>query len=128
MNADGSDQINLTHHEASDVCPSWRPINIVEVDETHLEGNAERSYELIQNYPNPFNPNTMVRYSIPQRNFVSLKVYDLLGNDIVTLVNEKKSAGSYEVEFSATGLPSGIYLYQLQTNSSTETKKMLYLK
>ena len=89
-------------------------------------------YQLYQNYPNPFNPNTVIKYQIPELSFVTLKVYDVLGNEIVILVNDKKPAGEYEVEFS-TGLinqtlPSGIYFYRLQAKKFVETKKMVVIK
>ena len=88
---------------------------------------------LSQNYPNPFNPTTKIKYTIPDagishNELVKLKVYDILGNEVATLVNEEKSAGSYEVEFSGENLPSGIYFYKLQAGSYVETKKMVYLK
>ncbi|MCZ7614684.1 MAG: T9SS type A sorting domain-containing protein [Ignavibacteriaceae bacterium] len=69
-----------------------------------------------------------MKYQIPEINFVTLKVYDVLGNEITTLVNEEKPIGSYKVEFDATFLPSGIYFYRIQTSSFVETKKMLLLK
>ncbi len=83
---------------------------------------------LLQNHPNPFNPTTKIAYQISEPSFVALKVYDVLGNEISTLVNEKKMAGSYEAEFYALHLPSGIYFYRLQTNSYVETKKMVLMK
>ena len=98
-------------------------------------------FVLYQNYPNPFNPVTKIRYTIgpPLGStfvkggkfggvFVNLKVYDVLGNEIATLVNESKPAGIYEVEFDAEGLTSGIYYYQLRTGSFVQTKKMVYLR
>ena len=93
-------------------------------------------FRLEQNYPNPFNPSTKIKFNIPyviaseakQSELVTLKVYDVLGTEIVTLVNEEKSAGSYEVEFSSTQLPSGIYFYQLLAGSFTDTKKMILLR
>jgi len=88
-----------------------------------------------QNYPNPFNPSTTIKYSIPsiisneERNLnVALKVYDVLGNEVVTLVNENQSAGSYEVDFNASLLTSGVYFYKLQAGSFVETKKMVLLR
>ena len=87
-----------------------------------------RSFELKQNYPNPFNPTTKIKYQIPQLSFVTIKVYDVLGNEISTLVKEEKPQGSYEVEFKATNFPSGIYFYRLQAGNFVETKKMLLLK
>jgi hypothetical protein len=86
------------------------------------------SYSLSNNYPNPFNPNTTINYQIPEISFVTLKVYDVLGKEITTLVNNEKPVGSYEIEFEATSLPSGIYFYQLQAGSFVVTKKMVLMK
>ena len=86
------------------------------------------SYNLAQNYPNPFNPVTTIQYSIPQQGNVSLKVYDVLGNEIAELVNEEKGIGVYSVNFDASGLASGMYLYQLKAGNFVETKKMILLK
>ena len=80
------------------------------------------------NYPNPFNPSTTISYSVPEMEFVTLKVYDVLGNEITTLVNEENSAGNYEVEFDATGLTSGIYFYRITSGNFVEVKKMTLLK
>jgi hypothetical protein len=85
-------------------------------------------YNLAQNYPNPFNPTTTIRYSIPKQSLVSLKVYDILGREIVTLINEEKPAGKYEVKFNAAGLSSGIYFYTINAGSFVETKKMILMK
>jgi hypothetical protein len=93
-------------------------------------------YQLYQNYPNPFNPVTSIRYAVSSRQFVSLKVYDVLGNEVSTLVNGEKSTGSYTVDFNASKIPSGVYFYQLriggpEMNSGqgfVDTKKMLLLK
>jgi len=95
-------------------------------------------FTLEQNYPNPFNPSTKIKFTIPQSDnpllggvrggFVTLKVYDILGNEIATLVNEELSPGEYEVEFNASTLPSGIYFYTLAAGSFIQTKKMLLLK
>jgi len=101
-----------------------------------------RKFILSQNYPNPFNPTTTINYHIPDLpagrqglSFVTLKVYDVLGNEIAILVNEEKPLGSYEVDFNATGLPSGIYFYKLKVypanggaGSFVETKKMVLMK
>jgi hypothetical protein len=85
-------------------------------------------YILKQNYPNPFNPTTKIRYQIPELSFVTIKVYDVLGNEIAILVNEEKSIGNYELEFNAVNLSSGVYFYQLKAGDYLETKKMLLLK
>jgi hypothetical protein len=98
--------------------------------------NLIPSFALLQNYPNPFNPSTKIKYSIPAVTLrqaqsdisVTLKVYDVLGNEIETLVNEEKTAGSYEVTWSAGQLPSGVYFYQLRVGELTQTKKMILTK
>ena len=86
------------------------------------------NFELSQNYPNPFNPVTTIQYSIPQRSNVTLKVYDMLGNEIAILVSEEKDRGAYSINFDASGLASGIYLYRIQAGSFVETKKMILLR
>jgi len=86
------------------------------------------NFILEQNYPNPFNPNTTIKFKISELRFTTLKVYDILGNEIATLVNEEKPAGEYEIDFNGTELPSGIYFYQLREGKYVETKKMVYLK
>ena len=108
--------------------------NPVSVDEEIILNE----FELSQNYPNPFNPSTTIRFTIPQdvrreTQDVSLKVYDILGNEVATLVNEELSAGEYEVEFNShsgagRNLTSGIYFYQLKAGNFVETKKMILLK
>jgi len=86
------------------------------------------TFLLNQNYPNPFNPSTKISWQSPVGSHQSLKIYDLLGNEVATLVDEYKPAGIYEIEFGASGLTSGIYFYRLQTDSFVETKKMILLK
>ena len=83
---------------------------------------------LYHNYPNPFNPSTHIGFQIADRGFVSLKIYDILGNEVATLVNEEKLIGAYEVEFNASQLPSGIYFYQFKAGDFIQTKNMVYLK
>lgn len=85
-------------------------------------------FDLSQNYPNPFNPSTIIVYSIPENRFVSLKVYNEVGKEVATLVNEIKPAGSYEIPFNGVNLTSGIYFYQLKTGNYIATKKLVYLK
>jgi hypothetical protein len=101
-------------------------------DETvRVEGdlnNIPTEYALLQNYPNPFNPSTKLTYQIGEAGFVNLRVYDVLGNEVVTLVNKEMQAGSYEIEFDAGNLPSGIYYYTLIVGSYELTKKMILIK
>ena len=85
-------------------------------------------YKLFQNYPNPFNPSTQIRFDIPGKVFVSLKVFNILGREVKTLVNEMKDAGSYSADFNGNELSSGLYFYRLITGNFTETKKMLMIK
>ncbi len=86
------------------------------------------TYSLSQNYPNPFNPSTTIKFQVAKDGFVSLKVYDILGNEVRTLVNEFMNKGKYNAVFDASGLASGIYFYKLQTDSYTAVKKLMLLK
>jgi photosystem II stability/assembly factor-like uncharacterized protein len=86
------------------------------------------SFELSQNYPNPFNPTTIIQYAVNSKQLVTLKVYDVLGNEIVTLVNEENPVGEYKITFDASGLPSGIYFYKLQAGDYNQTRKMILMK
>lgn len=90
--------------------------------------NIPSSYLLEQNYPNPFNPSTMINFAIPKSGLVSLKVYDVLGLEVKSLVNEIKNAGSYSVEFDASNLSSGMYFYLLEVNGYADTKNMMLVK
>ena len=92
------------------------------------ENELPDKFALLQNYPNPFNPSTKIRYEIPERSFVTIKVYDVLGSEVVKPVNEEKSAGSYDVEFDGSGLTSGVYFYRLKAGDYVETKKMVLIK
>lgn len=85
-------------------------------------------FKLSQNYPNPFNPSTTIEYQIPQSSFVTIKVYDVIGSEIITLVNEEKSAGIHEVNFEPKNLTSGLYLYKISAGGFEQTRKMLLLK
>ena len=86
------------------------------------------TFQLEQNYPNPFNPSTTISFTIPFADFTSLKVYDVLGNEVAVLVNAEKPAGNYEVNFDASLLSSGTYFYKLQAGGVVRTKKMILLK
>jgi hypothetical protein len=96
--------------------------------ENEIDVKGPLSFSLEQNYPNPFNPTTTIRFTISDFGFTILRVYDVLGREVATLVNEDKPVGSYEVEFDATKLPSGIYFYRLQADNFVETKKMVLMK
>jgi len=85
-------------------------------------------FSLTQNYPNPFNPTTVISYRSPVMSNVTLKVYDVLGREVKTLVNQRETAGSHSVTFSAGDLPSGVYFYRLQAGSYSATRKLLLLK
>jgi M6 family metalloprotease-like protein len=106
------------------------PIHVKVNDQVIINSdkNQVETFHLSQNYPNPFNPSTTIRYSVPISEFVSLKIYDALGNEVATLVNEEKPAGNYEVDFNAAGFSSGIYFYKLQAGSFVATKKMILMK
>ena len=99
------------------------------LEEDQLDGGTVPQYfTLYQNYPNPFNPSTKIKYSVPQSSKVVIKVFDILGNEIESLVNEEKPSGTYEITCYAENLPSGVYFYRLQAGSFVETKKMVLMK
>lgn len=100
---------------------------VTKVEEVETNQIPE-SFTLSQNYPNPFNPSTSIRYSVPRESEVSLVVYDVTGREVETLVRGMKHAGTYEVHFTASHLPSGVYFYRLIAGSTVETKKMMLLK
>lgn len=102
-------------------------INITGIDEK-LIGLSPKNFALYSNYPNPFNPSTKIRYAISQTTFTSLKVYSILGQEVATLINEEKTPGVYEVNFDATNLSTGTYIYRLQAGNYTEIKKMILLR
>ena len=114
-------------------------INVLDelaLDPTGITNNKEisiKDFNLKQNYPNPFNPGTVISYQVPFLSYVTIKIYDILGREIATLVNEEKNAGSYKVEFDSrscggSNLTSGIYFYKMNAGNFSETKKMLLLK
>jgi len=106
----------------------------IDISSVDVEQNHEiiSEFRLEQNYPNPFNPNTNIRFRISDLGFVTLKIFDVLGNEVAVLVSEEKQPGTYEVEFNSSSIKhlpsSGIYFYQLQAGSFTETKKMILLR
>lgn len=105
----------------------WNDGKVTGVEDENSETVAEE-FRLKQNYPNPFNPSTVIEYSVPENSFVELKVYDIIGNEIATLVSEEKGRGTYKAQFNANGLASGTYIYSLRTNNFVATKKMILMK
>ena len=99
--------------------------NIVDVEE---EIPFPEEIELSQNYPNPFNPSTTIKFSLPSSGYISLKIYNTLGEEVAVLLDKELATGIYEVEWNASGLPSGVYLYHLRTEGYIETKKMILIK
>lgn len=104
-------------YSLSDVIPPDNPQNII-----------PGSFSLEQNYPNPFNPATTIGYKLPKNSFVSIKIYDLTGKHLLTLVNENKPAGTHEISFNASGLSSGVYFYVLNAGDFTQARKLVFLK
>jgi hypothetical protein len=97
-------------------------------DVNYLPSSIPDNYNLYQNYPNPFNPATVISYSLPREGFVSLRVYDILGNEVAELANEQKSAGTYRVDFNADNLSSGVYFYRIKIDGFAQAKKMIIQK
>lgn len=129
-NALGNDELNFAHNtNFTDI--QWP--NASSVNQIQTDGLV--SYQLYQNYPNPFNPTTKIKFNLGSKEFVTLKVFNILGNEIAMLINSDLDAGSFEVEFSAKGgstsggdtynLPSGVYFYTLSTENFSSTRKML---
>ncbi|MCU7497197.1 MAG: T9SS type A sorting domain-containing protein [Ignavibacteria bacterium] len=98
------------------------------IDDDDLPVGTVHAYSLSQNYPNPFNPTTRINYSIPKEEFVTLKIYDLLGSEVASMVSELKKAGSHSVEFNASKLPSGVYIYTIRAGQFRDSRKLLLLK
>lgn len=123
--------------EGTTADPDWAYVPaIIQDNESPRNNSLNRSsdietvenYALDQNYPNPFNPSTIVNYQVPEKGFISLKVYDILGREVKTLVNEVKTQGKYSVTFDEANLTSGVYIYQLKVNGFSSTKKMILTK
>lgn len=105
----------------------WRPfLDITDVSEN--TGSLPRTVQLLQNYPNPFNPATTIEFYLPNSSFVTLKIFDSLGKEVVNLINESKSIGHHRIQFDASNLSSGIYFYELKANDFVNTKKLLLVK
>jgi hypothetical protein len=135
MSADRLTQYGLQQFDTRNASDHFPKITDYSFNVTSVtaEDFQPMDFKLEQNYPNPFNPRTIIRFTISDFGFTILKVYDILGTEIATLVNEEKPAGEYEVEFnshsgSVGNLPSGLYFYQLRAGNYIETKKMVLLK
>jgi hypothetical protein len=121
---------------AGGIVPSAMLVDLIEIVKlnyitTGLENkdnDVVQMFNLSQNYPNPFNPTTKIEFRIADFGYVSLKVYDILGNEVASLVNGEKPAGSYEIEFDGSNLSSGVYFYSLKTENYSEMKKMIILR
>ncbi|MDP4115816.1 MAG: T9SS type A sorting domain-containing protein, partial [Bacteroidota bacterium] len=105
-----------------------RPLSemVTSVEDFSKDGPSE--FGLAQNYPNPFNPNTTINYQLPKSGQVTIKVYDVLGNEVKTLVNAYKSAGDYSVNFDGSKLSSGMYMYRITAGGYTAARKMTLIK
>ncbi len=107
----------------------WKVLNVYSgTTAVQNENIAPRSFNLEQNYPNPFNPTTTIVYTIPHSRFVSLKVYDILGREVKTLVNQEELPGTYKVQFNGNGIASGVYFYRIEAGEFISTKKFVLLK
>jgi len=102
-------------------------LNLV-TNQERIASTIPTKFKLYQNYPNPFNPITVIKFDLPKESFVKLKIFDVLGREVKTLVNEVKLSGSYTIDFNASDLSSGVYFYRLETGNFIEVKKMLLIK
>ena len=103
-------------------------INELSVSNEEISKATPENFKLNQNYPNPFNPTTTISYDIPKAGIVKLSVYNMLGQKIANLINKQQSAGSYDVQWDATNVSSGLYIYRLEVGSFVSTKKMILVK
>jgi len=103
-------------------------ISVITPTEVNGDNTIPNTFSLSQNYPNPFNPTTIIQYSIKEVSDVKLRVYDMLGREVKTLVNQQQSAGRYNIEFNAVNLSSGVYFYRIEAGNFIDSKKLLLLK
>lgn len=106
---------------------SFTTVGVVSVEDTS-RADTPRGFALGQNYPNPFNPSTTISFSLPRSQFVTLRVFNIMGEQVATLVSNKISAGTHQIEWDAKGFPSGVYFSRLQTSSFSQTKKLVLLR
>jgi len=125
MNLDGSNKTRITNDNYADFDPTFSPMYATPIKTGNTNIN---SYSLEQNFPNPFNPSTIIRFNLPCSSNAELKVFDVQGKEILTLVHEIMQPGKYEVTFSGSYINSGVYFYTLVTESFRQTRKMLFIK
>ena len=106
----------------------WYAYQQTTITDVEDEETIPTVFKLEQNYPNPFNPSTKIKFAVPEKSNVLIKVYDILGSEVATLVNEEMDAGWYENNFNAAGLSSGVYLFRMEAGSYVSTKKMILLR
>jgi len=123
-----TDTINNVNISDSIAARLNHAMNRIPTNISSAETGVPGQFRLYQNYPNPFNPNTVIRYSLIENRFVILKVYDVIGKEVMTLVNEKLNPGNYKIEFDGSNLTSGVYFYKLTAGEFTETKRMMIFK
>lgn len=107
---------------------AWNQTVVSDPTDVRLEGQIPAAFAIEQNYPNPFNPSTRIEYRLPSEQLVSLKVYNLIGQQVATLVNESRPAGTYVTDWNADGLPSGMYFYKMQAGAFSATRRMMLVK
>ncbi|MCW9066479.1 MAG: T9SS type A sorting domain-containing protein, partial [Ignavibacteriaceae bacterium] len=112
------------------VDPNNWVVDFSNIIHTEIEDDQPKieSFYLSQNFPNPFNSITTIKYDVPEKNRVMLKIYNVLGKELVTLIDEEKAAGNYEIKFESKGFSSGIYFYKMQAGNFEESKKMILLR
>jgi len=123
----------IDNTDLSSVCSDFAAISSEELNRQEFKGsltsnNTIKEYKLSQNYPNPFNPTTKINFALPKQGFVTLKIYDILGREIKTLVNEIKQSGNYTVDFNGSEFSSGVYFYRFESGTFNEIKRMLIIK
>ena len=129
IKSDGSDLLKIVDAGKGYYISDFDIVYLQDISSTAKDiVDLPQDFQLFQNYPNPFNPTTTINYSIPKENSVTIKVYDVLGKEVATLVNGNKPVGNYSVEFDASKLVSGIYYYRLQAGNYSGTKKLIFIK